>query len=118
MKTLPGAIYAITDQRVIAIAPVGKTLRVISHTRHDIGRIVREDIGDGWGNVLYGLPYQTRVGNNVVMVVDKMECIPDVCLVEDMLIKTFKNLQLSAQPMVADQRIAPPPPSYPPMPQA
>jgi hypothetical protein len=104
---LVNTTYAITDQRIIVITATGKGFAVKSHTRGDIGQIVRMETGEGWGDVSYGIPRSQQSGSRSVTVVDKLVGVPNAWMVEDVLMRTFKS-----GPPAAPQQVW-----YPPQPQ-
>lgn len=108
--------YAITDRRIMVITATSKGLAVKSHTRGDIGQIVRAETGGGWGDVSYGIPRSQQAGFRSVTLVDKLAGIPNAGMVEDILMRTFKNSQPAPQqdwyPSYPQQQPYPPQPQY------
>jgi hypothetical protein len=125
---LRNTTYAITDRRIIVITATSKSLAVKSHTRGDIGQIVRSETGGGWGDVSYGIPRSQQAGFRSVTVVDKLAGVPNAGMVEDILMRTFKNSQPvpqqgwypsypQQQPYLSQPQYDAQPVQYPPSPQ-
>ena len=107
VTNLRNTIYAITNQRIFVVTATSTSFAVKSHTRSDIGQIVRSETGEGWGDVSYGIPRAQQSGFRSVTVVDKFAGIPNARMVEDILIRTFKSGQQAPQQVW-----------YPPQPQS
>jgi len=112
---LRNTVYGITNERVIVITATPGQFFINSYRANDIGPINRIETGGGWGDVSYGKMRQVQRGFRTVMIVEKLVGIPNVRLVEDILIRTFKN------PAPAPTPYPPTPPEpqqhYPPTPQ-
>ena len=114
-NNLRNTIYAITNQRILVMTQTRQNFAVKSHAHNDIGQITRTETGEGWGDVSYGIPRTRQIGLRTVAVVDKLVGIPNARLVEDILIRTFKNPSVPPQQTwYAPQPTEVPQPYYPP----
>jgi hypothetical protein len=113
-RNLRNTIYGITNRRIIVMTLVGQNFAVKSHTQSDIGQITRTETGGGWGDVGYGVPRAMQVGMRATTIVDKLAGVPGARLVEDILIRTFKNVNAVPQQIWYSQPSVEP---YPPSPQ-
>lgn len=109
-------IYGITNQRVIVMTATAQNFIVNSYRENDIGQINRIETGGGWGDVSYGKARHIQRGSRTITIVEKLVGIPDVRLVEDLLVKTFKSAPGTPPAFAPPQLPAAQP--YPPTPQS
>jgi hypothetical protein len=108
--------YGITNQRVIVITATAQHFIVNSYRANDIGQINRVETGEGWGDVSYGKIRHIQRGRRTISIVEKLVGLPNVRLVEDLLVTTFKGASGTAPAFLPVQTPLPPQ-SYPPTPQ-
>lgn len=85
-------VYAITNQRILVISTVHHQARVRSYTRAEIGRIQRlERQKDGCGDIIFGQG-QPGQGEQNAAAAPRFIGIPDVRRVEEILLRTFKDV--------------------------
>lgn len=113
---LRNTTYGITNQRVIVITATTQHFIVNSYRANDLGQINRVETGGGWGDVSYGKARHIQRGRRTIAIVEKLVGIPNVRLVEDLLVTTFKGS--GTPPAFPPAQTPPPPQSYPPTPQS
>ena len=114
---LRNTTYGITNQRVIVMTSNAQNFTVHSFGSNDIGPINRIETGGGWGDVSYGKMRQVQQGLRTVTVVEKLVGVPNARMVEDLLVRTFKNAAPPAPQMFYAPQTPPFPQPYPPQPQ-
>lgn len=117
ITNLKQTIYGITNQRVIVMTATAQNFIVNSYRANDIGQINRVETGGGWGDVSYGKARHIQRGRRTITLVEKLVGIPDVRLVEDLLVKTFKSAP-GTPPALYPAQVPLPPQPYPPTPQS
>ena len=101
-STLSRTVYGITNQRVLVITQGKRGPTTRSHTSSDFGPIERLESGEGWGDISYGRPRFMRMNGIQIRVLDQLNGIPHVRMVEDLLLRVFKDTQ-SGVPMYWNQ---------------
>lgn len=110
---LRNTTYGITNRRVIVMIARKQGPTVHSFTQSDIGQINRVETGAGWGDVAFGKVRQIQRGMRMLTVTEKLQGIPNARMVEDILARTFKNMDAGwSQEYMPQPQMQP---YYPPM---
>ena len=92
LKKLQQTMYAITTQRIVEVSGTS-VVSATSYSRKEIGKIDRIETQDGWGDIIYSSPLVLlpAICPQVSLTTGRMVGIPDVRVVQELLLKTFKD---------------------------